>query len=259
MEPKLFDAHVHLDLMSDAEDVARDAAARGLALFDCGVDPRDYDAAVQRDARFEAVMPGLGLHPWWLAYGRCGKAEIDLLCEFATCAPLIGEVGLDFSPRFAGTEGTQTEAFDRLCKALTGHPLPHRILSIHAVRAAGNVLDILERHGLLKAGQDSPAIIFHWFSGTSDDLTRARAAGCYFSINERMLKTKRGREYARQIPEDRLLLETDYPDNPQGDCAASDIAASLTKTLDQLAAIRHISKVNLTANVAATTKSLLAL
>ena len=34
-------------------------------------------------------------------------------------------------------------------------------------------------------------------------------------MNERMLATKRGREYARQIPLDRLLLETDAPAEPK--------------------------------------------
>lgn len=259
MRPNLFDMHMHLDLMVDAEDVARDADASGLALFDCGADPRGFAAATDRDKAFENILPGLGLHPWWIADGRCGDAEVDLLCALAADTPLIGEVGLDFSPRFAGTDEIQTAAFDRLCQTLAENPLPHRVLSIHAVRAAGTVLDILERHGLLKARPCSPAIIFHWFSGTSDDLARARTAGCYFSINERMLQTKRGREYARQIPESHLLLETDYPTSPGDPCTAADIEASLNRTLDQLTTIRHISKVNLAAKMAVTAKPLLAL
>lgn len=36
---------------------------------------------------------------------------------------------------------------------------------------------------------------------------------CYFSVNERMLGTKRGREYARQIPLDKLLIETNAREN----------------------------------------------
>lgn len=257
MEPHLFDTHIHLDLMADAEAAARDATAHGLGLFDCGVDPRKFKAAEQRDTKFKGIVAGLGLHPWWLADGRCGQAEVDLLCELAADAPLVGEVGLDFSPRFAGTEEAQTEAFDRLCTMLAKHPLPHRAISIHAVRAAGTALDILDDHGLLKAGLNSPTIIFHWFSGTSDDLTRARKTGCYFSINERMLQTKRGREYAKQIPEDHLLLETDYPPNPGNACTAAEIEKSLLRTIERLAELRHVATANLTANVAAITKPLL--
>lgn len=93
---------------------------------------------------------------WWLADGRCGPAEVDLLCEVAAQERYIGEVGLDFSARFAGSEPLQIQALDRLCDALVQHPLVGRVISIHAVRSAGAVLDVLESHGLLIPNSDSP-------------------------------------------------------------------------------------------------------
>ena len=194
MEPRLFDAHCHLDLMAHPDAVADEATALGLGLFDCGVDPRDFSAANERARRHPGIIAGVGLHPWWLADGHCGFAEVNLLCEVAAQERYIGEVGLDFSARFAGSEPLQIQALNRLCDALVQHPLTGRVISIHAVRSAGAVLDVLESHGLLIPNPDSPAIIFHWFSGTSDELTRARNAGCYFSVNERMLATKRCRD-----------------------------------------------------------------
>lgn len=180
MEPQLFDAHCHLDLMACPDTVADETTALGLGLFDCGVDPRDFAAAKTRASHHPNIIAGVGLHPWWLADGRCSATEIDLLCEVAAQERLIGEVGLDFSARFAGSEPLQVQAFDRLCDALVQHPLAGRVISIHAVRSAGTVLDVLESHGLLTPRSDSPAIIFHWFSGTSDELFRARNAGCIF-------------------------------------------------------------------------------
>ena len=123
----------------------------------------------------------------------------------------------------------QTQVFERLCQTLSQRPLPDRVLSIHAVRAAGTVLDVLESHGLLIPNPNSPAIIFHWFSGTSDELIRARNAGCYFSVNERMLASKRGREYVRQIPLDHLLLETDAPAEANTETSARQLADSLAR------------------------------
>lgn len=215
--------------MADPDAVAREAATMGLGLFDCGVDPRGFVPAYERARNNPNVIAGAGLHPWWIADGRCGAAEVDLLCELACRERFIGEVGLDFSPRFTGTEGMQTQVFERLCQTLSQRPLPDRVLSIHAVRAAGAVLDVLESHGLLIPNPDSPAIIFHWFSGTSDELIRARNAGCYFSVNERMLASKRGREYARQIPLDRLLLETDAPAEANTETSARQLADSLAR------------------------------
>lgn len=239
MEPRLFDAHCHLDLMAHPDAVADEATALGLGLFDCGVDPRDFASVHGRTRRLPGVITGVGLHPWWLADGRCGPAEVDLLCEVAAQERYIGEVGLDFSARFAGSEPLQTQALDRLCEALTQHPLTGRVISIHAVRSAGAVLDVLESHGPLIPNPDSPVIIFHWFSGTSDELVRARNAGCYFSVNERMLATKRGREYARQIPLDRLLLETDAPAEANTETSAQALIRSLTRTSERIASLKN--------------------
>lgn len=238
MELQLFDAHCHLDLMSHPNAVADEATTLDLVLFDCGVDPRDFARAKKRACNRSNIFAGIGLHPWWLADGRCGNAEINLLCEVAAQERLIGEVGLDFSARFAGSEPLQVQAFDRLCDALVQHPLAGRVISIHAVRSAGTVLDVLGSHELLTPSPDSPAIIFHWFSGTSNEFVRARNAGCYFSVNERMLATKRGREYARQIPLDRLLLETDAPAEPNTETSAQSLIRSLTRTSERIASLK---------------------
>lgn len=225
--------------MAHPDAVADEATALGLVLFDCGVDPHDFARAKKRTCGRSNIFAGIGLHPWWLADGRCGNAEINLLCEVAAQERLIGEVGLDFSARFAGSEPLQVQAFDRLCDALVQHPLAGRVISIHAVRSAGTVLDALESYGLLTPSPNSPAIIFHWFSGTSDELVRARDAGCYFSVSERMLATKRGREYARQIPLDRLLLETDAPAKPQADTSAQQLITSLKSVSRHIAQLKN--------------------
>ena len=136
MEPRFFDTHCHLDLMAHPDAVADEVAALDLALFDCGVDPRNFASANDRARRHPGIIAGVGLHPWWLADGRCGPAEVNLLCEIAAQERYIGEVGLDFSARFAGSEPLQIQAFDRLCDALAQHPLTGRVISIHAVRSA---------------------------------------------------------------------------------------------------------------------------
>lgn len=238
MGPQFFDTHCHLDLMLGPDAAASESAALGLVLFDCGVDPHDFARAKKRACSRSNIFAGIGLHPWWLADGRCGPAEVNLLCEVADQERYIGEVGLDFSARFAGSEPLQIQTFDRLCDALVQHPLTGRVISIHAVRSAGTVLDVLESHGLLIPNSDSPVIIFHWFSGTSDELVRARNAGCYFSVNERMLASKRGREYTRQIPLDRLLLETDAPAEPNTETSAQSLIRSLTRTSERIASLK---------------------
>lgn len=256
MGPQFFDTHCHLDLMLGPDAAASESAALGLGLFDCGVDPRDFSAANERARRLPGIIAGVGLHPWWLADGRCGPAEVDLLCEVAAQERYIGEVGLDFSARFAGSEPLQIQAFDRLCDTLVQHPLTGRVISIHAVRSAGTVLDILESHGLLTPSPDSPAIIFHWFSDTSNEFVRARSAGCYFSVNERMLATKRGREYARQIPLDCLLLETDAPAELQADTSARQLITSLKSVSRRIAELKNCAEESVESTVLGNSRSI---
>ena len=255
--PRFIDTHCHLGLMANAEEVAAQLDQAGLAVFDCGVDPRGFDAARARAQRHKGIVAGVGLHPWWIADSRCGATEAELLCNIVAHERFIGEVGLDFSPRFVESTETQAAAFAKLCVALAGNPMTGRVVSIHAVRSADTVLDILESHGLLEAGPDFPVIIFHWFSGTSDEFVRARNEGCFFSINERMLATKRGREYARQVPEGQLLLETDYPPTPGSGCSAKELRNSLERTAEQLADLRKTATEVLMPAVTFTTRILI--
>ena len=232
----LIDAHCHLDFAGNAVELAAAYVACGGALSGT-CDPRDFDRVCAMLAPYAPrVRVGLGLHPWWVADGTCGEGEVALFERLAPAAPLISEVGLDFQPRRADTRDAQIEAFERVCAAAArpSAEFPRRIMSIHSSAAAACVLDVLERTGCL----DACICIFHWFSGSQEELTRAIESGCLFSVNERMLKTKRGCAYARAIPEGRLLIETDFPGKPGTTALAVDVAPRLERTMSLLAAAR---------------------
>lgn len=252
---RLFDMHCHLDRMANADEVAREAVANDMALFCTTVTPADALAARSRFGTPPNVRVGVGLHPWWIADGRCGEIEIEQAAQLAAASRFIGEVGLDFGPRHAANAQRQLDALEAIARACAGHPVEGRVLSIHAVRSAGEALDVFERHGLTASAH----CIFHWFSGTSDQLARALDAGCLFSISERMLATRRGREYARQIPLDRLLLETDLPEQLDKPCSADQIEASLMRALHELAHIRGTDEHALSTRIAKTSSGLLGL
>ena len=252
---RLFDMHCHLDRIANADEVAREAVANDMALFCTTVTPADALAARSRFGTPPNVRVGVGLHPWWIADGRCGEIEIEQAAQLAAASRFIGEVGLDFGPRHAANAQRQLDALEAIARACAGHPVEGRVLSIHAVRSAGEALDVFERHGLTASAH----CIFHWFSGTSDQLARALDAGCLFSISERMLATRRGREYARQIPLDRLLLETDLPEQLDKPCSADQVEASLMRALHELAHIRGTDEHALSTRIAKTSSGLLGL
>ena len=251
----LIDTHCHLDFAGNATELAAAYAACGGALSGT-CDPHDFERVRSKLAPYAPhVRVGLGLHPWWVADGTCGEGEIALFERLAPTAPLISEVGLDFQPRRESTRNKQIEAFERVCVASARPPAesPRRAMSIHSSAAATCTLDVLERTGCL----DACICIFHWFSGSQEELTRAIDAECLFSVNERMLKTKRGRAYVRAIPEGRLLIETDFPGKPTSMAIPQEVAPRLERTMSLLAEARGADERLLAATVAATSERIL--
>lgn len=123
---------------------------------------------------------------------------------------LIGEIGLDYAPAHCETRTLQQQVFSQVIKASCAYAQAintHITLSIHAVKSCGDVLDILEHY---QAFQHC-ACVFHWFSGSCDDLHRAVRNGAYFSVGTRMLQSKRTTEYLKLIPRASRLIETDFP------------------------------------------------
>ena len=235
-----FDAHVHANLMDSPLNVARSSHDAGLAFFTCGVTPHDYLELAPQLTQ-DNIRVGLGAHPWYISDGRVTQKDIELLLELMEQTSYIGEIGLDFSSRYCvdGLQELQVKAFTKICEraANLSQDSKPRALSIHTVRSVDAVLDILEQTGAAQACIP----IIHWFSGSSEELQRAIRLGCWFSVGEMSLKTKRGREYAKVYPKDKLLTETDLPSSNHTDIDALDIVDSLKRALSGLSEARGYS------------------
>ncbi len=235
-----FDAHVHANLINSPLNVARSSNDAGLGLFTCGVTPHDYLELAPQLTQ-DNIRVGLGAHPWYISDGRVTEKDIELLLELMGETPYLGEIGLDFSSRYCvdGLQELQVKAFTQICAraaelSRNGQP---RVLSMHTVRSVDAVLDILEQTGAAQACIP----IIHWFSGSSDELQKAIKLGCWFSVGELSLKTKRGREYAKVYPKDKLLTETDLPSSNHTDIDSADIVDSLKRALSGLSEARGYS------------------
>lgn len=268
----LYDMHCHLGFAPDPAAVATAGEGAGVGAFSCTVEPAEYEQLQPVLEGVPNVALGLGAHPWWIADGRVGDTELTRFCELAATTRFIGEVGLDFAgPRdTADSRVLQVTAFERILTACnttstegstnggassraTERGQTSKLISIHAVQAAGAVLDLLEAHST--CGRH--CCIFHWFSGTSDELARARDLGCFFSVGPRMLASRRGREYARQIPTGRLLLETDMPSRAGEPLPSNVWRAELGNTLAGIAQLKSIDRDTLAAQLAETSTTLL--
>lgn len=199
--------------------------------------------------RFTLVHSGLGIHPWWIPEDK--ENVNQLLNDFDGAfsgTKVIGEVGLDFSRYHLHTAENQKEALSfifRRCADRGGF-----VLSLHCVQAYSEMFDLFKQTKVLSCCTG----IFHWFSGSSQDLMQAIESGCYFSISKRMLSSKRGKEYVKAIPEDRLLLETDAPHVPIQDeaipvtsCSFEQVQEELQETFRLLAELRNQDSCHLAA------------
>lgn len=253
----LFDAHCHLDWFADAAAAADALAAQGVSVFAVTVTPAGYEKAHETLAGCSNVYVAAGLHPWWLADGRAGTADVDALCEAIPQTRYVGEVGLDFSPKRIGTDegAAQVAAFRRICEvaASTSNPNSPTIVSIHAVHAANTVLDILAETNCAERCR----CVLHWFSGSSTELWRAVRMGVRVSFGEHSLATKRGREYARVIPEKDLLIETDYPPGEGWSGPAEAVAESLTRAVEGIALVRGLDTATTCAFLARNSRELM--
>lgn len=229
------DMHMHASFGADPAKLAAELAERDIVAFSSTVTPFEYLHDANALARCENVRLGVGMHPWWV--GTSGLESVDetlmLFCDASEETRYVGEVGLDFLERHAHTRDMQIAVFSRIASACAERG--DRLVSIHCVRAEAELLDILATSGCA----ESCTCVLHSYGGSSDHLHAALDLGCLFSVGPRMLATKRGREYARVIPEASLLLETDYPERDGAHARAQEIEESLEHALRSLAAIRE--------------------
>ncbi|WP_110972216.1 TatD family hydrolase [Pseudomonas huaxiensis] len=206
----LVDSHCHLDRLDlSAHDGSLDAAlaaarARGVGHFLCiGVSADNAAQVKALTERYEDVDCSVGIHPLDLAPGEAPALDWLLQELNHPNVVAIGETGLDYHYEPEAADVQQASFRLHLDAArITGKPVV-----IHTRAARADTLTLLREAALPQAG------VLHCFT---EDWEMARAAldlGYYISLSG--IVTFRNadalRDVARQVPADRLLVETDSP------------------------------------------------
>ncbi|MEP2980445.1 MAG: Qat anti-phage system TatD family nuclease QatD [Lentilitoribacter sp.] len=196
------DFHCHLDLCEDMQKAYSDCDRIRCITLAVTTTPKAFVRNDTMAKRTSHVHAALGLHPQLVAQR---STEITLFEELAVSSKFIGEIGLDAGRRFYHSFDRQKQVLERALNLCSG--LGDKIISLHSVRAAKHVLDALERTGAYRTCRP----ILHWFSASDVEIKRALDLGCFFSVNEQMLRSPRGRALLSIVPLERLLTETDAP------------------------------------------------
>ena len=202
MNAQPVDFHCHLDLHPDMQDAYARCERLGCTTFTVTTTPKAFARNRDLAARTRRIHAALGLHPQLVA--KRGR-EIDLFERLAPTTRFIGEIGLDAGKQHYASFEQQKRVFDRALRICAR--LGQKIISVHSVRCARQVLDAISRSSVHKSCQ----IVLHWFSSRAAEIDRAVDIGCWFSVNEKMLKTASGESLLLRVPVDRLLTETDAP------------------------------------------------
>jgi TatD DNase family protein len=202
MTVALVDFHCHLDLFADMASAVADADRAGVYTLTVTTTPKAWPRNHEVTQPTRHVRAALGLHPQ-LVVER--SPELSIWEEYLQQTRYVGEVGIDAGPRYYRSLDLQKEVFERIlrCCATAGN----KVLTVHSVRAATIVLDLIGKHLPSTKGR----VVLHWFTGSKSEAKRAVKLGCYFSINNQMLLSDRGRDLVASLPLDRLLTETDGP------------------------------------------------
>jgi TatD DNase family protein len=231
---RVVDSHCHLDYEGLAErlpDVLQHAETAGVGLMvSIGTRVRKFPGLLQIAEENTNVFCTVGTHP------HHAHEELDVtvqdLFDLAQHPRVvgIGEAGLDyhydFSPR-----GAQETGFRNHIAAARKADLP---LVIHAREADEDVARIM--------GQDAPCkYLLHCFTGSAELAKRGLDLGSYISFSGILTykSAENLRVVAREVPLERLLVETDAPYlAPIPHRGKSNEPAFVIETLKQLAAVK---------------------
>lgn len=206
MQP-IIDSHCHLDdkrFSEDPDAVIRRAGEAGVGLFIVpSVRSSGWPRLKQLAQRFPNVRPAYGLHPWFCHLHSEG--DIEVLSELLQDAVAVGECGLDFGKGRAAEE-EQLKWFRLQLELAVELDKP---VILHAYKT----IDIV--HGELKRYPGVRGVV-HGFSGSAQQAESLLDHGHYLGIGNGVTypQAVKLREIIRNIPGERLLLESDAPDQP---------------------------------------------
>jgi TatD DNase family protein len=150
------------------------------------------------------VIPSFGYHPWYVK--ERSQGWLERLREFLDRVPsAIGEVGLDRWIKDYDFP-SQEQVFVEQWRLAAERDLP---VSIHCLQAWGKLFEWVRSEPRLRCG-----FVLHSFGGPAELIKPLADLGAFFSLPGYFAHERKARQQAafRQVPRERLLIETDAPD-----------------------------------------------
>jgi TatD DNase family protein len=252
----VIDSHTHLFLCEGNEqDVIDRAAEAGVErMLNIGLGEESNPGVIATAERHAAVFASVGRHPNdATGFDAAAAAELVRLGAHERVRA-IGETGLDFY-RDTAAPKDQRRAFTGQIEVAKELGLP---IVIHARDPEGESAATDEIFDTLDARAAGQTVILHCFSASQRVADAAeRGWYCSFAGNVTYPKSEALREAAAQVPEDRILVETDAPFlSPQVVRGKRNEPANVVATAGVVAEVRGVSYEELERTVAANARAL---
>lgn len=208
MALRLYDAHNHLQdprlapyRAAIMQTIGREGIVKMVVNGSC---EEDWPQVLALARQHSQVIPSFGYHPWYVKE-RTEAWQKNLVDCLDRVPAAIGEIGLDrWIQDYDAPQ--QEEAFVWQLALAARRNLP---VSIHCLKAWGRLLEILQSEPRLRRG-----FLLHSYGGPAEMIRPLAELGAYFSFPGYYARERkaRQRETFKQVPPDRLLIETDAPD-----------------------------------------------
>jgi TatD DNase family protein len=211
------DSHAHLEghkFDPDRAEVlerAREAGLERILAIGSGTGPGTLDCAIKIAEQHDWIFATLGIHPHEAKLaGEVDYAEMEQLARHPKIVAW-GEIGLDYFYDHSPRE-VQKEVFRRQMEQARAARLPiiiHCRPSNSSENAWDDTMQMLHDHW----ASSGLGGILHCFTGEWKHAQAALDMGFYISFagNVSFPKAENIRAAARQVPLDRMLIETDSP------------------------------------------------
>jgi len=203
----LVDSHCHINfdpLDQEVGQVIQRARDNGVNRMLCvSVNMENYPQVLDLARRYDNVYASVGVHPNE-QQGR--EPDVDELVELAGDSHVVavGETGLDYFR----TEKKSEWQINRFKRHIEAAKISNKPLIVHTRDSADDTLELLEQENATDAGG-----VMHCFVEGWQTAKRAMDIGFYISFSGIVTfkSAKELQEVAKNLPLDRMLVETDSP------------------------------------------------
>ncbi|MBC7959461.1 MAG: TatD family hydrolase [Vallitaleaceae bacterium] len=235
----IFESHAHYDdskFTDDQQEVLFSLKGAGVGrVINVAADMESSYASVELAKKYDFIYAAVGVHPHDVK--SMMEEDLEKLIALAAYEKVvaIGEIGLDYYYDYSPKEVQRLWFREQIILAKELE-LP---IIVHSRDAAQETFDLI-----MELGADSVGGVIHCYSGSKEMAKIYTDKGFYLGIggvitydNAKILK-----EVVREIPIERLLIETDCPYlSPVPNRGKRNDSKNLTYVVDAIAKIKQIS------------------